>query len=199
MVWEEVETSQKQVYFDIQRQEWKPLGHTEWNWRYLTHLSQKCVTSSQELKCSCGGKHSCRLSLLQQMGRGQGGCYKASSGAVQPKGEGPVASFCSRNFPPTLCTEHGWLKALVQEGSSVKTQTVATPKCPDQAGRATSCSWKQPDEGWCRSHICTVQKIWRATLHSSKSVTSNSLSRFMYRWLLTTSSGRGGSSSRALQ
>jgi len=73
--------------------------HTEWNWRYLTHLSQKCVTSSQELKGSCGGKHSCRLSLLQQMERGQGDCYKASSGVVQPKGEGPVASFCSRNGP----------------------------------------------------------------------------------------------------
>ena len=33
------------------------------------------------------------------MERGQGGCYKASPGAVQPKGEGPVASFCSRNGP----------------------------------------------------------------------------------------------------
>ena len=78
----------------------KPLRpHTEWNWRYLTHLSQKCVTSSQELKCSCGDKHSCRLSLLQQMERGQGGCWIASSGAVQPKGEGPVTHFCSRNGP----------------------------------------------------------------------------------------------------
>jgi hypothetical protein len=38
--------------------------------------------------------------------------------------------------PPTLCTEHGWLKALVQE--SVNTQTAATPKCPGQAGPATS-------------------------------------------------------------
>jgi len=33
------------------------------------------------------------------MERGQGGCYNASSGAVQLKGEGPVASFGSRNGP----------------------------------------------------------------------------------------------------
>lgn len=168
-----------QVYFGIQLQDWSPFGHThtEWNWRYLTHLSQKCVTSSQELKCSCGGKHSCRLSLLQPMERGQGSCYKASSGAVQPKGEGPVSSFCSRNGPTyaRYCTDWKRLSKLAVQSR----QTAATPKCPGQAGPATSCSWKRPDEGRCPSHIYTLQTRRRATLQSSKSVSSNSLSRFM--------------------
>jgi hypothetical protein len=107
--------------------------HAVWICCYSTHPSQKCVTSRQELKCcSYGGGHSCRLSMLQLTERDQGGCCRASAGAVQPKGQLLRASCCTRKGSTYTVLSTGVWNHVVQGAVQSRRwlRTRLRTKCP---------------------------------------------------------------------
>ena len=180
MIWEEVESSQFKctLVFNFKTKPFRP--HTQSETGVTWPSCHRSVSPlARSLNVAVETNTAADYHCFSRWKEAKVAATKQAQGQFSQKEKALSHLFTHELVPLTLCTEHGWLKALVQKGRLVKTQTAATPKCPGQAGQATNCGWKQPDEGRCRSCICTLQTRWRVTLQSSKSVTSNSLSRFM--------------------